>query len=118
MGLFTRYKSNFKKQAWWNRGFRFVYSHPNSKHLEFSLCFPLISAALSAAQAPSRVRASSPRRTDSIPGSVLVVCAHQSCPGASHLAAVETVSPSAAGTQRRVLGTPEGIAYISADKIL
>lgn len=49
MGLFTRYKNNFKRQAWGIWGSKFVYSHPNSKHLEFSLGFPLISAALLAA---------------------------------------------------------------------
>lgn len=53
MSLFIRYKNDFKKQAWWISGNKFVYSHPNSKHLEFSLCLLLISAALLAAEAPS-----------------------------------------------------------------
>ena len=53
MGLFTKYKSNFKKQAGWIWANKFVYSHPNSKHLEFARCPLLISAALVVAQAPS-----------------------------------------------------------------
>lgn len=58
MGLFTKYKSNFKKQAGWIWANKFVYSHPNSKHLEFARCPLLISAVLVVAQAPSQMSAS------------------------------------------------------------
>ena len=80
MGLFTKYKSNFKKQAGWIWANKFVYSHPNSKHLEFARCPLLISAALVVAQAPSRTSASYAlprRRADRGPGLSLVLCTHQ-----------------------------------------
>lgn len=51
MRLLTRYKNNFKKQALWIWGDGFVYSHPNSQHLELSLGFPLFPTALVAVQA-------------------------------------------------------------------
>lgn len=54
MGLFTRCKNNFESKLGRSGGTR-VYSHPNSKHLGFSLRFPLISAALLAARASSAV---------------------------------------------------------------
>lgn len=106
IGLFTRYKNNFKKQVCWIWGYKFVYSHSNSKHLEFSLCFPLISAALLEAQAPSPEWIFL-KKGRHVPGSVLAVCAHQPILpwGAAVKSRGDWVSPSARRTLRRVLGT-------------
>lgn len=79
MGLFTRYENNFKKQAWWIWGYKFVYSHPNFKHLEPSLCFLLTSAALLVAQAPSQLQIFL-KKGRHVSGSVLVVCAQPILP--------------------------------------
>lgn len=119
MSLFTRYKNNFKKQAWWIWEYKFVYSHPNSKHLEPSLCFPLTSAALLVAQAPSQLWIFL-KKGRHVSGSVLVVCAHQPIllrgPIVSSIR--HCVILCTEDTEAPILGTSERIGYVSANKIL
>lgn len=112
--LFTRYKNNFKKQAWGIWGNEFVYSHPNSKHLEFSLCFPLISSTLLAAQTSSLEFESSPTtmekgRHGSCVQSRVSVLINKCCPEDLLLAALIVASPSLGRITRQVPRTPKGI---------